>query len=314
MTDTRPPCVRCGRPIHDQAYACDHCGRALIGQLNLVAKLAGEAETTIARLDRIGAGGQRADPDPPLPVDLGAAADHNAAADTLRRWAADISARRGHPLPTVRRTPCPHLSCHARRLGRTAGPLCALDEPAEHPTPILAHWLAAQIDWLRHQPDAADAVDQLSDACRLIERVVDRPAERWYAGPCTQCGEPLNPVAGVHVIRCPECGTRHDPDECRRRLLVEAEDVWLTATRCAHYLTSLGQACTAAMVRGWAMRGRLAPHPDADPMGHPRYRLGSVWEVVLAVQADQRDRTIMAAIRAAELAEKRRRKETARAS
>ncbi len=62
------------------------------------------------------------------------------------------------------------------------------------------------------------------------------------------------------------------------------------------------------MVQGYARRGRLAPHPDRDAHGYPRYRLGSVRDLVHAQHAEERERTLRAAIRTAELAEKRRQK------
>lgn len=297
MPDTvQPVCPRpdCGQPIHDQAYVCSRCGEGLVEQLELVGKLAGEAAVTIARLDRIAAtAGSTRQPEPEpelgradnalyptaLPVDLMAAADHSAGVSTLVAWARHCAEQRGpgHTLPPVR-PPCRHWSCGRSREGYFIGPAC---EPPEHPLAVLAGYLAREVSWLRHRREAEDAFDELAYACRVIVAVVDRPAARWYAGPCgvNGCTERLYPVAGAKTCRC-TCGAEHDLPARKAELLERVEEEWATATRAAHLLTALGVRCTPSMVRGYARRTRLAPHPDPDPMGHPRYRLGSIRELV----------------------------------
>lgn len=308
MTEA-PTCPRpgCGRPIHDMAYVDGRCGDQLRRDLELVAKLAGEAATTVARMDRIGHGGQRTDTEVPLPVNLGAAADHDAAVNTLTTWARHVHGESGRPLPTVHTRPwCVHDSCNQRRIGRYIGPACDALNPPDHPTAITARWLAEQVDWIRHRPEADEAFDELADACSLIVRVVDRPAERWYAGPCA-CGGELWPAAGKATARCPECGTVHDLAARKVAMLDQLEEVWATAALCAHALVSLGVAANASTIRVWANRGRLAPHPEGA-VGHPRYRIGSVRELIVEHEHDERMRRLERAVKDAERAERARKK------
>lgn len=324
MTE-QPTCPRpeCGRVIHDQAYVCIPCRDQEREQLELVARLAGEAATTIARLDRIAAtagGARESPPEPdlgraesalyptPLPVDLMAAADHAAGVNTLVTWARHCAEERGLELPAVR-PGCPHWTCAKSRRAYFIGPAC---EPPEHPLAVAATWLAGQLDWLRHRPEADEAYDEISYACRLLIAVVDRPADRWYAGPCgvAGCTERLYPVAGARTTRC-ACGADHDLGQRKTELLERVEEQWATATRAAHLLTALGVRCTPSMVRNYADRGRLAPHPDLDAMGHPRYRLGSIRELMHERRELDLKRRADKAIREAERAVRKARKAAA---
>lgn len=277
MTE-QPTCPRprCDRPIHDHAYICTRCGGSLAHELGIVARLAGEAATTIAGLDRIGAGSRRTDPNPGLPVDLNAAADHDAAISTLLTWARHVHESSGRPLPDA--------------------------HPGQHPTALLATWLAQQTDWLRHRPEADEAFDELFYACTLLQRVVDRPADRWYAGQCDQCQTGLYPPTNAKTIRCGECGWECDVDERKAAMLDRIEDAWAIPEQIAHTLTALGVKCTSSMVRGYARRGRLAPHPELSG-GRRRYRIGSVRELVDEQREQERLAALRRAVRDAEQAE-----------
>lgn len=289
MTDQEEPtCTRCGRDLDDpQAAVCSECTSRLTTRLTTVARLAGEATTTITRqshitIDTTG----RPDLEPwekhtyalrptTAPVSLTAAADHDAAVTVLTTWARHIHEESGRPLPTVWTAPCPHTSCDERRHGLITGPVCPQHRPAPHPLTVVALWLTEQLRWLRYRKEADQAYDELDDACRLIERVVDRPAVRWSAGDCWFCREPLNPAAGAFRVTCPGCGATYTTAEIKARLLAQAEDALAGASWCAATLTRLGVPCTAAAVRKWAERGRLTP-VDTDTAGRPRYRLGDV--------------------------------------
>jgi hypothetical protein len=296
LTDL-PTCLRCPRPIPDTAYIETRCASDLRAQLERVATLAGEAAATVAKLDRLSAGGRRTDTEAPLPLKLAAAADHDAAVSTLLTWARHIHEQSGRELPTVRTAPCPHASCAQRRAGRIQGPRCEGQAP-EHPVAVLAAWLVGQVDWLRYRPEADEAFDEITYACRLAERVVDRQPERWYAGPCGAdgCEAELYPPAGAKVIRCPDCGTEHDAQDRRDWLLDEAEDQLAGASWIAATLTSLGRTVRADTVRQWAERERLIPHGH-DANGRPLYRLSEVRELVDEAEARALDRERKAIIR-----------------
>jgi hypothetical protein len=280
------PRPRCGRPLRDTAYVCDRCADLLARELLVVAKTAGDAQDTIARLARQGgaSGGER------LPYDPTAETVLDEAVNTLIAWARHIHEASGRSLPTARLPVpryCPHASCaDLRRSVRTdlVGPVCPPPLPAQHPLEVLVLWLGhrEQLDWLRYRPEADEAFDEVEDACRRLIRLVDRPPDRWYAGPCDGCDEQLYPVAGAKVIRCPGCEAEYDPDERKAWLLEQIDEQEATAGAAAVALTALGCHVSADRVRQWAHRNQLLPRA-----GTKLYRIGDVRELV--VQAAHRD-------------------------
>lgn len=282
MTD-QPTCPRpgCGRLIHDQAYVCGVCETRLAADLARVALVAGEATTTIARQARMGSGGRRTEPDPPLPVNLAAAADHDAAVNTLTTWARHVAEERGTLLPAVRLAPCAHVSCHERRIRVSQGPTC-LGEPPESPTVVLTTWLAGQLQWLRHRPEADEAYDELGDACRVLVRVVDRAPDRIIVGQCP-CDSYLYAVRGAAQVRCGSCGTSYAVDETRDLLRRSLDQSLFTAAEIATLVTYLGlerkREATRKLINQWATRSLIVVH---DYRGESAFRFGEVVSRLMA--------------------------------
>jgi hypothetical protein len=311
-------CVICHRPQADTAYACPACAGRARDALVRLAGLVPELDTTIARQARTGSGGGGGDRDP-LPVDLDAAADTWAVINVVTTWARHILAARGLTLttrrqrttgPTCRTTAgsptCRHGSCRA---------VIASGQPVDELVPVV-RWLATQTGWLRHQPEAADALDELIDAARLAARIVDTHAVRWYAGTCGAeiahppaeasadgpgtmpegermgaCGADLYAPPGAYVIRCRACGAVHDADARLDLLLGSAWGTVAHAELIGRALACFGFDLDGARVRTWASRGHITPvwtrppGPACASCRHescverrmgPRYRVGDV--------------------------------------
>jgi hypothetical protein len=316
-TCTVQTCEQPDRPIHDGAYACPPCSDRLTNALHLAARLAGEVMFTIARQDRVSRPsstvprptvndgwqhGENALVATPLPFSISAAADHQAVVNTLSTWARHIHEQAGRALPTVRLAPCEHASCWARRRGRIIGPTCAARAP-EHPMAILASWLAEQVAWLRHRPEAAEAFDELADACHLAMRIIDTAAEGTYWGPCKGCGAPLRARARSNQIRCTRCDTDHDAGERRTWLIEQAMDQLAHAAWIAAALTAWGHRVSDSTIRKWAERSRLVAH-GRDANARPLYLVADVWDLLVDAQHRAATRKLKAAIRAARSKEK----------
>jgi hypothetical protein len=231
-----PTCDRCGRPVVDSSYVCTDCVRPVRRDLETVAKVAGEAATTVAKLDRIGHGSRRSDPDPPLPVNLEAGEDHDAAVNVLTTWARHVHESSGRALPAV---------------------------DGQHPLAVLATWLVDQLDWLRHRREATEAVEGLSEACRILVRVVDRPPERIVVGQCP-CGEYLYAIRAAPAVTCRSCGASYDVDATRAMLRRQLGQTLMTAAEIATLATYLGltgsRGTTRKLINQWASRGLIAAH------------------------------------------------------
>lgn len=299
-----PECARCGDPVPDLAYVCRRDGERLRAALLALADDAGEVTVDVARQARHAAAAAAGSPEPPLPVHMGAGAAAWAVGNTVITWAVHVSHHRGVPTPP--------------RPGRTLGPLCRAGygcrhasctairtRAVEHPVGRAARWLTRHIDWLRHRPEAADAVDELLDAAELVRRTIDNPGDRWYAGPCgaagddgTQCLTELYARHGSTYVTCKGCGTRFDAEARKQWLLGEASATVGTAAVLAAAATALGVQATAAQIRGYAFRGRLADR-GMDAWGRPVYLLG---EALALVRQAEQERQVARARRAAAVA------------
>ena len=267
---SEPTCPQCARPIHDTAYICTACAGALQDALGDVVKVAGDITLTVARLDRV----QRHGGTPvemgddgwhrgkgalfptPLIVNLSAARSHDAAAGELTTWARHVVEERG-----------------AR-----PGP--------GHPLAACALFLAGQVDWLRHQPEAGEAFTALTAACRTIVSIVDRPADRTVVGRCP-CGTYLYARQGADNVACTGCGTSYDVASSRDDLRRELEDRLMTAgqiaTMAAHLGLTNSRETTRKLINKWAERSRIVAHGRID--GDPTYLFGEVLTRLLAVAA-----------------------------
>lgn len=274
---TGPTCAACAKPLADGSVVCSADARELAKALTAAAGHAEDAWTVIARQARYGVGGgARAEPEPaaeivedlrrnrvtafawaasierppagglrpePLPVALGKAEDFHAAENTITTWARDM--------------------------GTDADSLAGA-----------ARWLAEHVDQLRFHAAAAEAFDELHDACRMLVRVVDRPgADRRLVGVC-DCGAVLYARHGQTVIQCGErtCGATWDVERSREILLKHLDGRLLTAAEAARMAAYLDSDRTTEQIRvliaSWAKRGQVAAHGAIG--GAPTYLFGEV--------------------------------------
>lgn len=212
-----------------------------------------------------------------IPPDLAAADAYDDIANTITTWARHICETRGVELPARRPLlgplcdqgyDCPHPSCAGVRFRK---PPAAVGEAAL--------WLATQAEWLRHRPEAAEAFDELTDACSRLARLVDRPgAGEQLVGMC-DCGKILYaPHGRTHVV-CPEptCALRWNVNESRDilrtalrgKLFTAAEAGWFAA-----YWDERTSEQIRKLINKWSERGRLTVHGEID--GDPTFLFGDV--------------------------------------
>jgi hypothetical protein len=165
----------------------------------------------------------------------------------------------------------------------------------------LAAWLLARLERLRHHAAAEEALYGIWRACKSAQRALDGPPERWFAGPCEECGHDLYATPGRETVQCLHCDPPlvYDVADRRRWLLEAAQEYLGTATEVSRAITALGdEPVTHKRILNWRDSGMLMVRghtQDADK--HSLYRLGDVQDLV-----------IKAAQRQAERAEKRARK------
>lgn len=260
----QPTCSLCDDPT--DGYACRRCTDTTAQYLRLVVDLAGEVETTVARLARYASrGGRRApqvevDDGPkqagglrvtPLPVDLHASARAAGAFTAVTTWARHILEDRGGELP---------------------------DAPAgTHPAAVAARFLLDQLDWLRHQRESAEAFPELQAAGATIRRVVDAPPELVVVGMC-DCGAHLYVHQGAATVTCRECDARWDVEKSRDGLREALRERLVTAPEAALlaglFRPDLNRGRLRKLINKWGERGLIATHPDID--GAPTHTFGDI--------------------------------------
>lgn len=272
-------CATCGRPC-DDATVCAPCARRIADALRELAGLAPELDVTIARQGRSGGGGRGADRHP-LPVDLGASEHAWAVVNTVVTWIRDTARSRGitavrYPRtvgPTCRTNAgvpgCAHASC--RTIARSGQPV---DELAE-----AIRWLAGQVEWLRHQPDAVQAMDELEDACALATRIVDSSDPLVIVGACP-CGQRVYGRKGRDYATCRGCGERYDIERSKQELRRHLDAQLMTAAEIATLAMYLeltdSRHRTRKLINVWSGRGVIATRGQTND--GPTYRFGEVIE------------------------------------
>lgn len=268
----------CGRPTRDTLALCEQCiweiKQALDPDNDLsIPALLDDLATTLTRQARIAQrNGSRSSERPvPFHVRAGDIADH--ARSVLTGWVRAL----------------------------------ANDQSDRYPADTLlamAAWLLRHINDIATHEAAADIHSEIIDTATSIRRVIDRPADRIYAGVCAAmfaeasppCTEPLYAHPGAGVVRCIDCGTVHQIDKRREDMLRRLDDRLVTAAEFARLATYLiedfgrSREQTRKLVNQWHKRGLLERHSD-DRNGDPLFQFGQVKLLLARDQArrDQRD-------------------------
>lgn len=260
-------CGVCGRPTPDNATICPRCAFVLDAALADVAGyqgLAYDLQLTITRQARIGTRSGGRTTETPVAFVERASNIERALKNTLVGWVRVIAGETG------------------------------AEQPADDLARIAA-WLRPRVGWLRHHEAGAEAHDQILDAVADARRVIDRPAERLYAGPCDECGRDLYAALDAAYVRCTNTEGHEGGDEWvwrvedrRRWLLDSARDVLATGTEISRALTRYAQPVTPSALRGYVHRGSLVARGERVEGGRMvmLYRLGDVLDI-LARQAEK---------------------------
>lgn len=257
-------CPACDKPTHN-GFLCTTCITTLENDLKAVPDLLTDLEVTITRQDKIGDRQEGGRPsERPLPLRLGPMEARRALGDALLRWV------------------CAMFGDRFRDGSRSI-----IAEPL-----WLAQYLINNLGDIQLSEQAGDLADEIGYRVIGGQRAVDKPLQLVYAGPCDGpdgCTADLYAHPRRNDVACRSCGLVYEIAPRRRWLLEHAEDQLLTAVEISRALPGLlQQKLTAAMVRGWAHRGRLTPKPPhpADRAKNPRYRVGDVMNLINETQRE----------------------------
>jgi hypothetical protein len=260
VANVQCPVTECDRPRRGSEHVCGACAGQLGRDLGDIPALVDQLEVTLSRQTSGGAGGGN---ERPLPYDPRASEALDALRTTLVGWTRVLLDGMTRP-EGPRCEGCAHPSCTL--IDYTTWPRDTLTD--------MARWLLRRHRSLIRHPAAQEIVEEVGDVVRAAGRVIDRPAERWYAGPCT-CGVDLYARVGAVRVMCLACGAEHHIDQRREYLLSSLRDMLATASQAAHILTQLlgsGVVLQPRTVRNWAVRGHIIAK-GTDRQGRPLYRV-----------------------------------------
>lgn len=278
----------CGRPTAG-ARLCGHCAKTLAYSLPNIAAYYDDLETVATKRARYGNGAATKGSigkAQPLPVDLrfaGRVAIGTQlrwdAENTVSTWARVVMAEQPEMHGPTCET-CLHTSCHAHK--RRVWPRDTLRS--------MCAYLDRQFRHVTSQEWAEAMLDEFTNLEARLARLVDRPADRWYAGKCSvdDCPNELYATVERGTVDCRACGIQHDVAERRDFLLREAKDYHVTATEAAGALLAWTdydgtEEKLVDRIRKWRDREKLAVADVTSLLGKDRhlYRLGDIQALMI---------------------------------
>lgn len=278
------PCP-CGRPT--DSGLCPMCHQTLQIALGDISSHWTDLDTVKARQTRYGASGGGRGGDKPLPVDarfLGWEADgsrlQDAVKNTIGTWGRMVMDERV-VLHGPTHDTCLHVSCSTGRRSR----------PPQDNVASVCKYLLGHADWIRTQHWAPEILDELTDTAEQLRRMVDRPADKLFAGYCDECQGPLYAKVGQEQVKCRQCEHTYSVTDRRDAMWTEAQDHNGTAAEISRAISWLGELpLSADRIYKWVERKRLTERGHVTYRGRlvPIYRIGDVAALAAATDNQQK--------------------------
>ena len=291
-------CGACDRPTAG-AWLCDHCCKTLAVALANVQAYYDDLATVATKTTRYGSNSVTLGTpgkEQPLPADArflevtgGGTQVRWDVWNSVVTWCRVVMEESPRVLGPRCESACLHTTCAA--IKRTAWPRNTIRS--------MVAYFDRQFRWIVRNDWAPTFLDEMLDNERRMRKLIDRPADRWYAGKCSigtdevHCTTELYAIAGNTTITCPGCGWEHDVAARRDFLLREARAYLVTATEAARALIAWTdydgtEDRLVDRIRKWRDRELLEVVDVTSLNGRDRhlYRLGDVQD--LLVDAAQR--------------------------
>lgn len=287
---------------------CQHCARTLAYSIANIAAYYDDLDLLAARQARYGSGAttRTVGTEQPLPIDgrfAGGDEDGSRLRDdgrnTISTWCRVIEDDMPPADGPVCQT-CLHQSC-AEYKRRRPPKLDTTDQGRPTATVrSMCLYLDRMHRWIEAAPYGPAMLDELGYLERQLRRMVDRPADRWYAGKC-DCGEDMYAIETNAEVSCRHCDATYDVASRREFLLKQAQDYHVTATEAATALlswTDYDGTITKLVdrIRKWRDRDQLEVADVTSLSGRDRhlYRLGDVQALLVSNAQTQRLRVVEA--------------------
>lgn len=244
MTDAENEC-RCGRPTRD--YVCQDCGDSLARALGEVPWLTDELEISVTRQKGVdyrqasGGKGAKKPTERPSPVNWGASEVRAHLKALLVSWT---------------------RLCNEEHV-RNSSPYPGLPDDD---MPALSRWLLWRVDGLMLHEAGSDAVDEITSAVAHCHRIIDRPPDQEFAGPC-QCGRDLYRKPGAPKVTCRQCEMEYDVDDLAKWMREQMTGRLVTIREGSLLLGKLGMPTAIRTLQHWGAKGWIIQHATAPDGG-----------------------------------------------
>lgn len=300
-------CGACERPTAG-AWLCDRCCKTLAIALVNIQAYYEDLDTVAAKATRYGSGAATMGSigkEQPLPADarfLTVTGDGTQVRwdvwNSVVTWCRIVMEESPRVIGPTCGPTCLHTTCAAIR--RTTWPRNTVRS-------MLAYF-DRQFRWIVRNEWAPEFLDEMLDNERRMRKLVDRPADRWYAGKCSigddedHCTAELYALAGAATITCPVCEYVHDVAARRDFLLAEARAYLVTATEAARALISWTdydgtETKLVDRIRKWRDRDQLEVADVTSLNGRDRhlYRLGDVQDLLVTAAQHAQESAVRSA-------------------
>lgn len=163
-----------------------------------------------------------------------------------------------------------------------------------------ARWMTQFPDLLADHPAAVEMYADIHEAVKEARRVVDRPAERVFAGRCDfvmndeECNTRLFAVAHRYEVSCPTCGTEYRVEERRAEILKWLRGERATARVITDALKNFANiGINMKSIRTWARRGLIPNYASEGEV--PVHQIGETLDFARSVKATRESSCIEAA-------------------
>ena len=254
----------------DDNLICVPCTAPLRRALSELPELMRELRCNLTRQNQAGSGNGGRGRETPLPYDVNSSEVHYTVTNTVAAWIRTLDAG-------------------------------DLNDISEDTMTAWCRWLLKRIPRIRGHQDAAQLIDEIMYAHRIIRPAIDRPPDREYVCPCVICGHGVYAAPGAVWVACQRCAEVAERDEdgavigyvpeytvadahlnrlavLRDQMLCE-QDV-LTAVEVLRKET-----VPAKTMRSWINRGRLPARACSTNV--VRDPTGAIFEYVLLYWVDE---------------------------
>lgn len=260
-------CPRCDRPIKGDTYVCRECANGAAKSLTEAAQLVASLNGKRAKRGSPSFEGGSRSAVIPLPFDARVTPVENAVRNAVGGWARIVHEEHpAHPEPP-------------RGLAKTC------------------MWLAGHCAWLAKHQAAAEAFDELADACARLDSLFEVPPILVSLGRCDEpdveghpCPQVIEAEQDALQAQCPRCSAIHDAKERRAAMVKAAADYLVTVREASRLLRMSGLDADVRTLRcivrvvGLRAEGTM-PTPGGGPAADA-YRLGALREAVEMLDRD----------------------------